>query len=1121
MSFGAPHSRHSPKRRKLSHSSNGSADGERDDGSTAKGHTVLKKPKNKAISIPANGTNKSSILALQVADLIAEATPNYDRSNAKWTGVSNRLQSIIKRIKPRSPVSALDAVKSLRKESIRIPFSEPRPSKDTKYKFEFTAPEEIVVGGALSLKLSVNGDNVVQLTTIMPPELLQEKDYLNNRAPQKAAYYLACIAAGVKEAAGSEFEMSFAYLHGVDYLPVLSLAPKDKSLSKVKLHVAAGFPNDSIPIAKTLPSKNNLRHDTSDSLETPTPFYNSSIRYAASTSTFSEMIRAAKSASFDDACRLGQVWLQRLGFGSSIESGGFGFLEWSVTCALFLRTGGHRGLPLFSKQYSSLQFFKAMLQILATRDFRDPMILNDASISIPKSEAPVLFDANTGVNILYKMTPWSYQTLQHHARVSLAAVNARNQDNFDETFVLNTVIPVVQYDEIFRVTIPAKNIATTTELRQHLSKMHSILVRGLGDRVSLANFSFLVATDWPLNHDPASTNGDLDIEVQLLTNPDAVARLVDHGPSADEQDLAAEYRAFWGEKAELRRFKDGSISEALVWKPSIPVTHQIISHLLGLHFKLPPSSISSLTPSLDAVFLPDESNLGPKDAFRVISNAFQTLSSTLHHLQDLPLPIRSISPTDTALRSASVGNPLLPSTAKPIDFLIQFDSSTRWPDSLPAIQHTKIAFLLKLGELLIAQDSSLTTRVGLENTPSATTGYLNTSFLDIIYPSQAPGLSGICFRARILHDRELHLLQTALADKSLHGSARDELASALIVYKREFLAKSAHTSAVRALCARFAALSGTMRLLKRWVAKHLLLGDGHVPEEVLEVIAASVFVTPAPWSVPGNATTGFLRALSRISWWDWSSRPLLVDLGLAQDWTKESIDAVKTRYEAWRKLDPALNSVVWFVGTNVDETGVVWTQGGRPTKVVGSRLTALARAAVGVLESKGTGMGGDDWTGLFESPLGDFDFVIHVKPGVVKGVPEKTTAKGKGKKALLNGAGGDFKNLQIADALDSESLGYDPVDLFVQDLNFAFGASAVFFHDRYGSKVIAGLWKPSVLGRREWRVRLGWSSVPVPGADDDGDDEGRKSMCVLNKDGILGEIAMLGEGVVKDITTKE
>jgi len=104
--------------------------------------------------------------------------------------------------------------------------------------------------------------------------------------------------------------------------------------------------------------------------------------------------------------------------------------------------------------------------------------------------------------------------------------------------------------------------------------------------------------------------------------------------------------------------------------------------------------------------------------------------------------------------------------------------------------------------------------------------------------------------------------------------------------------------------------------------------------------------------------------------------------------------------------------------------------------------------------------------------------------------------------------------------LDVESLGFDPVDLFLQDLNHAFGASALFFYDRHGGTAIAGLWRPSVLGRREWRVRLGWSSVPVPAETDIEKEEG-KDICVFNKEGVLAEIATLGEGIVKNITTKE
>ena len=35
--------------------------------------------------------------------------------------------------------------------------------------------------------------------------------------------------------------------------------------------------------------------------------------------------------------------------------------------------------------------------------------------------------------------------------------------------------------------------------------------------------------------------------------------------SAEEKEKAEGFRSWWGEKAELRRFKDGSILEAVVW----------------------------------------------------------------------------------------------------------------------------------------------------------------------------------------------------------------------------------------------------------------------------------------------------------------------------------------------------------------------------------------------------------------------------------------------------------------------------------------------------------------------------------------------------------------------------
>ncbi|KAG5179919.1 Nrap protein-domain-containing protein [Tribonema minus] len=56
-----------------------------------------------------------------------------------------------------------------------------------------------------------------------------------------------------------------------------------------------------------------------------------------------------------------------------------------------------------------------------------------------------------------------------------------------------------------------------------------------------------------------------ELVVGLLLNAESAARAVDRGPSAEDAAAAAAFRAFWGARAELRRFKDGAIVEAVVW----------------------------------------------------------------------------------------------------------------------------------------------------------------------------------------------------------------------------------------------------------------------------------------------------------------------------------------------------------------------------------------------------------------------------------------------------------------------------------------------------------------------------------------------------------------------------
>ena len=80
--------------------------------------------------------------------------------------------------------------------------------------------------------------------------------------------------------------------------------------------------------------------------------------------------------------------------------------------ALLLQGGGLKGKAILSKGYNSIQLLKAVLQFLTTRDLiASPLVLHAAGFNVAEVLHPVLFDGSRGINLLYKMTASSYQTV--------------------------------------------------------------------------------------------------------------------------------------------------------------------------------------------------------------------------------------------------------------------------------------------------------------------------------------------------------------------------------------------------------------------------------------------------------------------------------------------------------------------------------------------------------------------------------------------------------------------------------------------------------------------------------------------------------------------------------------
>ena len=941
--------------------------------------------------------------------------------------------------------------------------------------------------------------------------IFQEKDYLNYRYFYKRAYYLACIAAGIEEADDCTFAVKFAYQNDSHLQPVIILdlgqGSDDFSKSNCQMRIILAADGAMFPLSKTLPHMNCVRANLGGSTPAekftiPTPFYNASLRSECSTLAYLKYLHGAslQSDGFTDACILGSLWLRQRGLSTGLAGGGFGSFEWACTMALLLQGGGPKGRPILSKAYNSHQLFKAMLQYLSVKDLvAGPVVILSDIVNLDGYGQPVLFDGARGLNILFKMSPWSYAVLRDEATCSLKLLNDPLLDQFGASFITNLSNAPQRFDSVINLSIsrpvelPLRTADAIDEDMRFCRCAYQALKVGLGDRVLLIHLKPSGRSAWSPASQTHPSKSNFKIRIGLILDPAQINRSVDRGPPAEDKVAATAFRQFWGEKAELRRFKDGNIQESLIWSATDArdsILKQIVTYIVRRH--LGEKAASDINLSGDSFNrLLDKKSPNPADPsilYQPIINAFEAFEKDIRQLQGLPLQIRQISAADSQLHYTSVNVPVLKPgqhQMDPANVYVQFEGSGRWPDDIAAVQRTKIAFLLKMGELLEEATTSLTTRLGLENTSHK---LLNSAFLDVLYPE------GAFFRLRIHHEREFNLLEKTLKDKSHTQASREEAATALSAYKRNFIQAPLHTQAIRTLRTRFPLLSPSIRLMKKWRDSHLL--SHHISDSLIELLTARAFLHPGPWSVPGSVMTGFLRTLKIISKWDWRSEPLIVDF--SGEMSSQEIDAIHIRFETWRKIDPAMNRVVMFAASNLDPDGITWTELG-PSKVVAARFSSLAEAACRVVEEQGVSIQPEM---LFAASMVDYDFVIHLNTQFVG----DNAGRQSNSKPL-------FKNLQVQEQGDKTLVGYTPVRSFVEELRTLYDSNVVFFYNEQDGSVIAGLWNPQT-GPRPWKTNLQYSTMPVTvqGEED--------AQVTINKRATLHDIARLGGDMISRIEVR-
>ncbi|KAI9728448.1 MAG: hypothetical protein M1828_003849 [Chrysothrix sp. TS-e1954] len=619
--------------------------------------------------------------------------------------------------------------------------------------------------------------------------------------------------------------------------------------------------------------------------------------------------------------------------------------------------------------------------------------------------------------------------------------------------------PLLEYDYVLRVAFAVDENASGVTPRT----VQDVLRKGFGDRVRGLN---------------VITSSDLQAESMvfgLTVNAETVARTIDRGPPAEKKEQCRLFREFWKAKAELRRFRDGTIQEAVVWtcKDSLSLLREIATFVLQTHTH--GGSLDKITfVGQDSAFLLKQQVFAAGNA-DALTDTFEKLQKTLRNLDGLPLAIHQVQPATLLAERALLS---------PADIVIQFEASARWPDDLRAIQVTKVAFLLKLDDLLQTTVPGLTTRVGREN---ELCDLMNASFLDVMYPN------GAMYRLRIFHDREQTLLQRVLMNKTVAPHEREMAGNAWADYKRTFIKRPLHARSLSNLVTRYPAFLQTIRLVKTWFNAHLL--GAHFADELIELFVAHVFVHPEPWQPPATALTGLLRVLWSLSMWDWHHDLGIIDFN--QTMSKEEKADIRTRFDAWRKIDPKMNRLVLFVATNWDQEGTTWTDF-KPSKVIAARMVSLARASCDAFRGQALAFRPET---IFASPRTDYDFFIHVDRKF-SGTADDDTKAAK------------FKNLQKPKPVDMELADYTPAVEYARELERLYGDSAIFLYSTGSCDSIAGIWKPHT-ARCRWKLKLPYSSIQMQGQGQGQVHEDPDAL--INKDAILNEMARLGADMVSRV----
>lgn len=1096
--------------------------------------TLFKPPSNDELNQLKETENlyHSSLFRMQITELLSEVSLKAKRQR-QLENVFTTVKDILLDL-PKGKAHELMEQDWLPKKIVKVPIYQSPES--VKGKFQFFPPTEVKIVGSFLSRTCVKPGVNLDIAVTMPIECLQSKDNLNQRYLRKRALYLAVLAKHLKKKEEVE-DLKFTYHHGSHYKPILVLQVKGDTGKPITVHLHVVAEEGMFKLHRFHVNKNNIRkqwyHGQTQEVEEDdqptTPLYNMAILSDLTLTQNTDHLTSilGNSQGIREGIHLLKVWLHQREL--NMGYGGFSGYILSMYVAYLL---SKRRL---NYMMSSYQVFRNTLLNLSKSDWTtqgitfcdDNMDSQRPLLSDFLETFDVVFVDVTGYyNICASMNKSCYNRVRYEAGQAMLMLDDHSLDSFSLFFM--TPLPFLRtFDNVFHIrNLSCLEAAVTkfdlTDRVMDLGgdmvatvtpSLITVLQRSLDRRIKLLQVKQESTPQWNIKEDPPKPGCQGQITVGVLLNPDTCTSILDKGPPADSPE-AEDFRDFWGEKSELRRFKDGSICEAVVWMEANSeiskkrtVCSVAVKHILKRQAGIPPESLCFIGPQLDPLlYLPVKTKKGMKsygtgeEESTAIMHTYDSLCKILRNLNDMPLTINSTQGTSPVFRftevfpaleatspqqlAGEVGSIQCPKPNKPLPpytpvhkITCLMEGSGKWPDEIEPFRRLKAAFHIALGKTLSSEHSLV-----VRTTP----GYVDVKKNNYI------------FRVELSYLREIAL---AKSHRTPEGMMKMRDTPESLELEKQMVALPKLTSTLHGLQQQHNTFSGAVRLAKRWVSSQLLCD--HIRDEAIELMVAQIYISPNPFSVPNSPLVGFLRFLHLLSHHDWSRTPLLVNLN--QEFTAGDYAEISSKFSKDRKTLPLM-----FIATPGDKLSSHWTTG-LPTAPILQRLLLLAKESLNVLESQlhsSQLVDTTDFKQIFRPPMEIYDVVVHLRQ---KMLPRQNQAVDIT----------DETNIPLhVYNMSCEAMPvyeFDPVQMYLSELRAAYGEYALFFHDRYGGNLIGVIWKPQAFNKTAFSVNRIAGKMPTS----QNTDKHTEVQIVGNVEAILEDFQVLGGGLVSRVEIKK